>query len=253
MSAPEQPPTRPVQVKLVLLGTLAPRLPLGASEGRQARCVHHLRWGSPPTPRGSGGRTLGGDASHRHRLGNTILWDARLTLRTLSPHPCRTSSTGTRNPTPTRDPSVSSLDPPPRPARRNWQTCDLNAQASPPSASLQSCSGSARTTSSRTRSRPSAPRSSPRDAASVSSRFLSRAPSLHDRRADVRARGIRYIRREKPAEDKVIKFEIWDTAGQERFRSLSPMYYRNAQAAVVVFDVTKAVRLRSFPHESHHV
>lgn len=35
------------------------------------------------------------------------------------------------------------------------------------------------------------------------------------------------------AEDKVIKFEIWDTAGQERFRSLSPMYYRNAQAAVV--------------------
>lgn len=43
------------------------------------------------------------------------------------------------------------------------------------------------------------------------------------------------------AEDKVIKFEIWDTAGQERFRSLSPMYYRNAQAAVVVYDVTKAV------------
>jgi len=36
-----------------------------------------------------------------------------------------------------------------------------------------------------------------------------------------------------------IKFEIWDTAGQERFRSLSPMYYRNAQAAVVVYDVTK--------------
>jgi GTPase SAR1 family protein len=47
-------------------------------------------------------------------------------------------------------------------------------------------------------------------------------------------------------EDKVIKFEIWDTAGQERFRSLSPMYYRNAQAAVVVFDVTKAVRRASF-------
>ncbi|POY71292.1 putative Small monomeric GTPase [Rhodotorula taiwanensis] len=47
----------------------------------------------------------------------------------------------------------------------------------------------------------------------------------------------------RKTEDKVIKFEIWDTAGQERFRSLSPMYYRNAQAAVVVFDVTKAASL----------
>jgi Ras-related protein Rab-5C len=48
-------------------------------------------------------------------------------------------------------------------------------------------------------------------------------------------------------EDKVIKFEIWDTAGQERFRSLSPMYYRNAQSAVVVYDVTKAVSIDNVP------
>ncbi|GAA5808954.1 hypothetical protein MFLAVUS_002354 [Mucor flavus] len=38
---------------------------------------------------------------------------------------------------------------------------------------------------------------------------------------------------------RTIKFEIWDTAGQERFHSLAPMYYRNALAAMVVFDVTK--------------
>ncbi|KAJ9106914.1 hypothetical protein QFC20_003923 [Naganishia adeliensis] len=44
-------------------------------------------------------------------------------------------------------------------------------------------------------------------------------------------------------EDKVIKFEIWDTAGQERFHSLAPMYYRNAAAAVVVYDITKASSL----------
>jgi len=37
-----------------------------------------------------------------------------------------------------------------------------------------------------------------------------------------------------------IKFEIWDTAGQERYRSLAPMYYRGASAAVVVFDITDA-------------
>lgn len=38
---------------------------------------------------------------------------------------------------------------------------------------------------------------------------------------------------------RTIKFEIWDTAGQERFASLAPMYYRNAQSALVVYDITK--------------
>jgi len=35
-----------------------------------------------------------------------------------------------------------------------------------------------------------------------------------------------------------VKFEIWDTAGQERYRSLAPMYYRGAAAAIVVYDIT---------------
>jgi len=38
--------------------------------------------------------------------------------------------------------------------------------------------------------------------------------------------------------DTTVKFEIWDTAGQERYHSLAPMYYRGAQAAIVVFDIT---------------
>lgn len=37
-----------------------------------------------------------------------------------------------------------------------------------------------------------------------------------------------------------IKYEIWDTAGQERYHSLAPMYYRDAQAACVLFDITVA-------------
>jgi len=40
--------------------------------------------------------------------------------------------------------------------------------------------------------------------------------------------------------DTTVKFEIWDTAGQERYRSLAPMYYRGAQAAIVVYDITNA-------------
>lgn len=41
-------------------------------------------------------------------------------------------------------------------------------------------------------------------------------------------------------DDTTVKFEIWDTAGQERYHSLAPMYYRGAQAAIVVYDVTNA-------------
>jgi len=42
-------------------------------------------------------------------------------------------------------------------------------------------------------------------------------------------------------DDTTVKFEIWDTAGQERYHSLAPMYYRGAQAAIVVYDVTNQV------------
>ena len=38
---------------------------------------------------------------------------------------------------------------------------------------------------------------------------------------------------------KVLKFEIWDTAGQERYRSLTTMFYKDANAAVMVYDVTR--------------
>lgn len=39
-------------------------------------------------------------------------------------------------------------------------------------------------------------------------------------------------------DDIKVRLQIWDTAGQERFRSMAPLYYRNANAALLVFDIT---------------
>ncbi|KAI6240671.1 Ras family protein [Aphelenchoides fujianensis] len=46
-------------------------------------------------------------------------------------------------------------------------------------------------------------------------------------------------------EDAEVELSIWDTAGQERFRSMLPMYTRNAVAAIFVYDMT---RYDSFRH-----
>ena len=35
-----------------------------------------------------------------------------------------------------------------------------------------------------------------------------------------------------------IQFQIWDTAGQERFRSLAKIFYQNASAVIIVYDIT---------------
>lgn len=37
-----------------------------------------------------------------------------------------------------------------------------------------------------------------------------------------------------------MQLNIWDTAGDERFRSIMPLYYRDAEIAILVFDLTEA-------------
>ena len=51
--------------------------------------------------------------------------------------------------------------------------------------------------------------------------------------------GAAYMSRTLNLSNKSIKFNIWDTAGQERFHSLAQMYYRDANAAVLVYDITR--------------
>lgn len=50
--------------------------------------------------------------------------------------------------------------------------------------------------------------------------------------------GAAFLTQTVQLDDYQVKFEIWDTAGQERYRSLAPMYYRGAAAALVVYDIT---------------
>ena len=38
--------------------------------------------------------------------------------------------------------------------------------------------------------------------------------------------------------DIYVKLQIWDTAGQDRFRTMSSTYYRGADGAIIVYDVT---------------
>ncbi len=37
----------------------------------------------------------------------------------------------------------------------------------------------------------------------------------------------------------MVKLHIWDTSGQERFRAMTNLYYRDAQVAILTYDVTK--------------
>lgn len=47
-----------------------------------------------------------------------------------------------------------------------------------------------------------------------------------------------------PGAIREVDLALWDTAGQERFHALAPMYYRNADGAIIVYDVTDADTLR---------
>jgi len=45
--------------------------------------------------------------------------------------------------------------------------------------------------------------------------------------------------------DAYLTLEVWDTAGQERFRSLAPLYYRDASVALICYDITNKISFES--------
>eukprot|EP01156_Anaeramoeba_ignava_P007170 Anaeramoba_ignava/a350888_27.p1 GENE.a350888_27~~a350888_27.p1 ORF type:complete len:201 (-),score=64.48 a350888_27:171-773(-) len=50
--------------------------------------------------------------------------------------------------------------------------------------------------------------------------------------------GIDFKTKDIEIDGKIVRLQIWDTAGQEVFRSITHNYYRNADAVMVVFDIT---------------
>ena len=53
-----------------------------------------------------------------------------------------------------------------------------------------------------------------------------------------------------------VNLQICDTAGQERFHALAPIYYRDAQGAVLVYDITDAdsfKRVERWVQELRHI
>lgn len=47
-----------------------------------------------------------------------------------------------------------------------------------------------------------------------------------------------YLEKKLNVESKSVRLAIWDTAGQERFHALGPIYYRDSNAALLVYDIT---------------
>ncbi|CAL5094306.1 unnamed protein product [Urochloa decumbens] len=47
-----------------------------------------------------------------------------------------------------------------------------------------------------------------------------------------------YLTKRLVVEGVPIMLSIWDTAGQEKFHALGPIYYRDADAALLVYDIT---------------
>lgn len=50
--------------------------------------------------------------------------------------------------------------------------------------------------------------------------------------------GVDFKTKKLTIDGNTVKLALWDTAGQERFRTLTPSYYRDAQGAILVYDVT---------------
>ena len=50
--------------------------------------------------------------------------------------------------------------------------------------------------------------------------------------------GANFFAKEIQIGENIMNMQLWDTAGQEKYRSLTRMYYRDAKAALIFYDIT---------------
>jgi small GTP-binding protein len=72
---------------------------------------------------------------------------------------------------------------------------------------------------------------------------------LHDsfKAAEPNTIGVSYEAYTTMRGGRMMELQIWDTAGQEKFKSIGPIYYREAAAALAVFDLTNGPTFESIP------
>ena len=59
--------------------------------------------------------------------------------------------------------------------------------------------------------------------------------------------GVDFLMKTLNLKGKTVKLQLWDTAGQEKYKSMVASYYRGANVALVVFDITSHASFDSLP------
>ena len=59
--------------------------------------------------------------------------------------------------------------------------------------------------------------------------------------------GVDFLMKTLEINNKTVKLQLWDTAGQEKYKSMVASYYRGANVALVVFDLTNHSSFDSLP------
>ena len=59
--------------------------------------------------------------------------------------------------------------------------------------------------------------------------------------------GVDFLMKTLNLNGKTVKLQLWDTAGQEKYKSMVASYYRGANVALVVFDITSHASFDSLP------